>query len=69
MIAREFGKELAKEMTGKAVMWGPAIVGTIFLGPLGALLGLMGSVGIAVSIISGSPSATDGQSAHKDQPR
>ena len=67
MATRTFGQELTQEMGGKAIMWGPAIIGALLLGPLGAWLGLMGSVGIVASLPSGSPPPAGGQEGPKDQ--
>jgi hypothetical protein len=55
MAGRSFSEDLSKEMTGKAVMWGPAIAGAILLGPVGFALGLATSV---VLVASGSSSGS-----------
>jgi hypothetical protein len=49
MAGRSFGEEVSKELEGKAVMWGPAIVGALLLGPVGIALGLAASFGILFS--------------------
>jgi hypothetical protein len=49
MAARSFSDDLRNEMTGKAVMWGPAIAGAILLGPVGIALGLATSVVLMAS--------------------
>jgi hypothetical protein len=49
MAGKTFGEDFRNEMTGKAVMWGPAITGAILLGPLGFALGLAASVVIVAS--------------------
>jgi hypothetical protein len=67
MATRSFGEELTKEMTGKAIMWVPAIAGAFLLGPLGVCLGFLGSVGIMESLPSGSPPPAGGQEGPKDQ--
>jgi hypothetical protein len=48
-MAGSFSEDLKKEMTGKAVMWGPAIAGAVLLGPVGFALGLATSVVLVVS--------------------
>ena len=62
MVAKRFGEQVAGELAGKVVMWGPAIAGALLLGPVGALLGLVASVNIAASGRSSS-AATDGDQA------
>lgn len=49
MAAKSFGEEFRDELTGKAVMWGPAIAGAVLLGPVGIALGLAASVAIVAS--------------------
>jgi hypothetical protein len=49
MAQRTFGEDLATELSVKAAIWGPAIAGTVLLGPLGILLGLVFSAAIATS--------------------
>jgi hypothetical protein len=61
MAAKSLGEQVAGELAGKAVMWGPAIAGALLLGPVGVLLGLVASANIAAS---GSRSAVpDGDQA------
>jgi hypothetical protein len=60
MVAKRFGEQVAGELAVKTVMWGPAIVGALLLGPVGALLGLVASVNIAASDIN-LPSASRDQ--------
>ncbi|MGH7169987.1 MAG: hypothetical protein ACRELG_06905 [Gemmataceae bacterium] len=55
-FAAEFGRELVKELGGKAVVWGPSIAGALLLGPVGLFLGLAASVGIVESVYDSSPS-------------
>ncbi|MGH7173463.1 MAG: hypothetical protein ACRELG_24540 [Gemmataceae bacterium] len=55
-IAAEFCGEVAKELTGKAIVWGPSIAGALLLGPVGIFLGLAASAGIVESICGSSPS-------------
>ena len=58
MAERSFSDDLRKEMTGKALMWGPAVAGAVVLGPLGFALGLATSlVLVASGGSSGSPPA------------
>ncbi len=58
MAERSFSDDLRKEMTGKAVMWGPAIAGAVLLGPVGFALGLATSVVlVALGSSSDSPPA------------
>lgn len=49
MAAKSFGEEFRDELTGKAVMWGPAIAGAILLGPVGIALGLVTSAAVIAS--------------------
>jgi uncharacterized membrane protein len=49
MAGKGFGEEFGEEFAGKAVMWGPAIAGTVLLGPVGIVLGLAASVAIVAS--------------------
>ena len=39
MATKSLQEEVAEELAGKAVMWGPAVAGGLALGPVGALLG------------------------------
>jgi hypothetical protein len=59
MSGRELGEDAAKELTGKVVMWGPAIAGAILLGPAGVALGFTASVGIVASLSRCSPPGGD----------
>jgi hypothetical protein len=59
MSGRELVENAAKELTGKVVMWGPAIAGAILSGPAGAVLGLVASVGILASLSRRSPPGCD----------
>jgi hypothetical protein len=59
MAGRTLVQEAAVELTGKAVMWGPAIAGAILLGPAGVVLGLATSVAIATRLSSSSPPCVD----------
>ena len=49
MAAKSFGEEFRDELTGKAVIWGPAIAGAVLLGPVGIALGLVASVAVVAS--------------------
>ena len=49
MAGKSFGEEFRDELTGKAVMWGPAIAGAVLLGPVGIALGLAASVAVIAS--------------------
>jgi hypothetical protein len=51
-FGQEFVQEAAKAAAGKAVLWGPAILGALLLGPAGILLGVATSVGILTSACS-----------------
>lgn len=58
MAGRTFGDDLRNEITGKALMWAPAVTGGILLGPVGFALGLAASVVLVASgSSSGSPPA------------
>lgn len=61
MAGQSLVQDAATELTGKAVMWGPAIAGAMVLGPLGAVLGLAASVAIAAKVSSSLPSDDDGR--------
>ena len=58
MAERTFAEEVGKELTGKAVIWGPALAGAAVAGPVGFFAGLM--VSVAVIISSGSDTASGG---------
>jgi hypothetical protein len=55
MPAETVGKALATDLTVKAVIWGPSIVGAILLGPVGVLLGAAVSVALVASGGDNSP--------------
>lgn len=55
MAGRTFGEELAQELVGKGVIWGPSIAGALLLGPLGILLGLATTAAIVASGSDSSP--------------
>jgi hypothetical protein len=55
MAGRTVGEDVAVELAGKAVIWGPSIAGAILLGPVGFLLGVAASVAILASDSSGAP--------------
>jgi hypothetical protein len=48
MAAKSVGEAVTQELAGKAVICGPAIAGGLFLGPVGAVLGVLTSVAIVV---------------------
>ncbi len=60
MAGRSFSEDFSNEMTGKAIMWGPAIAGAALLGPAGIALGLLTSVILAASGGSSDPAPKDG---------
>lgn len=62
MAAKSFEQEVAEELAGKAVMWGPAVAGGLVLGPVGALLGAIASV---VIVASGSSASREGEDQSK----
>jgi hypothetical protein len=64
MAGRSFSDDLRNEMTGKAIMWGPAVAGAVLLGPVGFVLGLATSVVIVASGGSNSPPANGEQCAN-----
>jgi len=49
MAGKSFGEEFRDDLTGKAVMWGPAIAGAVLLGPVGIALGLVASAAVIAS--------------------
>jgi hypothetical protein len=61
MAGKSFSEDLSNEMAGKAIMWGPAIAGTVLLGPVGLALGLAASVAIVASGGSSKSSPPDGE--------
>jgi len=64
MAAKSFEREVAEELTGKAVMWGPAVAGGLALGPVGALVGAIVSV---VIVASGSSASREGEDQSKQK--
>ena len=65
MAGRTLGEDFRNEMTGKAVMWGPAIAGALLLGPVGIALGLAASVVIVASGSGDKSSPTAGDQESK----
>jgi hypothetical protein len=59
MAGESIVRDAVTELAGKAVMWIPAIAGTILLGPAGGLLGFAASVAIVTSASSNSPPGGD----------
>jgi uncharacterized membrane protein len=59
MAGKSFGEEFRDELTGKAVMWGPAIAGAILLGPVGIALGLAASAAVIASGGDNPPQSSD----------
>ncbi len=59
MAERSFVKDFGAELAGKALVWGPAIAGTIALGPAGAVLGFAASVAIVAAASNSSPTGGD----------
>jgi hypothetical protein len=56
MAGKSLSEDLSNELTGKAIMWGPAIVGTALLGaPVGIVAGLIASIVLMASGNSGTP--------------
>jgi hypothetical protein len=56
MAEKSFGEELAGEVAGKAIIWGPGIAGAILLGPVGILLGAVVSAALLTSCRGPDPS-------------
>src|SRR5262245_26217409 len=67
MAGKSFSEDLSNEMAVKAVMWGPAIAGTVLLGPLGLALGLAASVAVVASGGSSKSSPPDGEQPESGQ--
>ncbi|MGO9112509.1 MAG: hypothetical protein ACLP9L_25040 [Thermoguttaceae bacterium] len=59
MAERSLLEEAAGELIGKAVVWVPAIAGTIMLGPIGGVLGFAASVAIVGAASNSSPPGGD----------
>jgi hypothetical protein len=59
MAERSFVKDFGAELAGKALVWVPAIAGTIVLGPIGGVLGFAASVAIVGVASNSSPSGGD----------
>jgi hypothetical protein len=55
MAGRSLVEDAATELAGKAIMWGPAIVGVTLLGLPGAILGLAASAAIVAKVSSSLP--------------
>jgi predicted PurR-regulated permease PerM len=55
MAARSLGEELARDLTVKAVIWVPSIVGVMLFGPVGLLLGPAAWVALVASGSDNSP--------------
>ena len=49
MTRRSFGEDQAAEPSAKAAVWGTAIAGTVLLGSVGILLGLVVSAAVLTS--------------------
>ncbi len=60
MAARSFGDELARDLTVKAVIWVPSIVGVVLFGPVGLLLGPAALVALMASGGDNSPPPSAG---------
>jgi hypothetical protein len=65
MAARRFGDEFNEQLARKAIMWGPAIAGGLFLGPAGIVLGLLTSASVVASDSNGNSSPRDGDDRSK----
>lgn len=65
MATKSFQQEVAEELAGKAVMWGPAVAGGLAFGPLGALAGAIASV---VIVASGGSSPRGGDDRRSEAP-
>jgi hypothetical protein len=63
MAARSLGEELARDLTAKAVIWGPSIAGAILFGPVGLLLGPAAWVALVASGSDNSPPPSAGEPA------
>jgi hypothetical protein len=68
MAGRSLVKDAAVDLAGKALVWGPAIAGTIALGPAGAVLGFAASVAIVASAGGSSPPEGDQGSRGRNAP-
>ena len=63
MAGRSFGEDFRNELTGKAIVWGPAITGAILAGPIGFVAGLAASVAVIVSGAGDKPQHQAGDTA------
>jgi hypothetical protein len=63
MAERTFGEgcssEAGKQLTAKAILWGPSLAGLLLLGPAGLLLGFAASVVIAENLPDGGEQPKD----------
>ena len=66
MARRSFGEDLAAELSVKAAVWGPAMAGTVLLGPLGILAGLAVSAVILTGGGGGNQSPPPPDNASKE---
>ncbi|MBI1347058.1 hypothetical protein GC163_12300 [bacterium] len=57
MSRKSVGQEIAEELIGKAVVWGPPIAGGLLLGPAGVVAGVAAVIAIISSCNSGDDSA------------
>jgi hypothetical protein len=66
MAQRSFAEDVAVELGMKAAIWGPAIAGTVLLGPLGILAGLAVSAVILTGGGGGNQSPPPPDNASKE---
>ncbi|WP_143393350.1 hypothetical protein [Fimbriiglobus ruber] len=66
MAGESMAAMAGKELTGKAVMWGPALAGIFLLGPVGALLGLVASVAIMDQLVQDPSAPSDSDTPRRD---
>ena len=63
MTRKSFAQEYAEELIGKAVIWGPPIVGGLAFGPVGIVAGVVATV----AAIAGSGSSDDDSTPNASQ--
>lgn len=66
MSRKSFAQEYAEALIGKAVIWGPPIVGGLALGPVGVVVGVVATVAGIVGSGSSDGDSTRNASQSKE---